>query len=89
MSALFSRRTRCCRVIPMILGIMSRKFGSVSPIPLPSSENVFNCSASTPTSESPHRMAWSRNVNGLSFASVSSQSDSFAISTASGFLSTP
>ena len=42
-----------------------------------------------PTSESPHRMAWSRNVNGLSFASVSSHSDSFAISTASGFLSTP
>ena len=42
-----------------------------------------------PTSESPQRMAWSRNSNGLSFASVSSHSDSFAISTASGFLSTP
>ena len=42
-----------------------------------------------PTSESPQRIAWSRNSNGLSLASVSSQSDSFAISAASGFLSTP
>ena len=42
-----------------------------------------------PTSESPQRMAWSRNSNGLSLAIVSSHSDNFAISTASGFLSTP
>ena len=49
------------RVASMIFGIMSRKFGSVIPIPLPSSEKVFNCvSLLMPTSESPRRMAWSR-----------------------------
>jgi hypothetical protein len=46
------------RVAARILGIMSRKFGSVISIPWPSSENVFNCvSLLTPTSESPRRMA--------------------------------
>ncbi len=73
----------------MILGIMSSMFGRVMPTPWRSSEKVCNCSSSTPTSESPHRMAWSRKVKGLSFARVSSQSESLAISTASGFLSTP
>ena len=42
-----------------------------------------------PSSESPHRTWWSRNVNGRSLAIVVSQSDSFAISSAIGLLSTP
>ena len=42
-----------------------------------------------PSSESPARSAWSTNENGRSLASVISQSESLAISTAIGFLSTP
>ena len=39
--------------------------------PLPSSEKLVNwCVLAMPTSESPQRMAWSRNVNGLSLCSV-------------------
>ena len=76
-SSRFSICCRCCSISGLTLAF------SVS-------ENRSNWSMLlSPTSESPHRMAWSRNVNGLSFASVRSQSDSFAISTASGFLSTP
>ena len=45
--------------------------------------------AQSPTSESPWRSAWSTNVNACSLASVTSQSDIFARSTATGFLSTP
>ena len=43
----------------------------------------------SPTSESPWRSAWSTKVNAWSRASVTSQSDSLARSTATGFLSTP
>ena len=45
--------------------------------------------AVTPSSESPQRRAWSRKVNARSFRNVMSQSESLAISTASGLRSTP
>src|ERR1700730_15206368 len=45
--------------------------------------------ASSPTRLSPHLSAWSRKVNSWSRASVASQSESLASSTARGFLSTP
>ena len=51
--------------------------------------NASICFRESPTSESPCRSAWSRKVNAWSFASVTSQSESLARSTATGFLSTP
>ncbi len=51
--------------------------------------NASICSRDSPTSESPCRRAWSTKVSACSFASVTSQSDTFARSTATGFRSTP
>ncbi len=47
------------------------------------------CFRESPTSESPCRSAWSTKVSAWSFASVTSQSETLARSTATGFRSTP
>ena len=51
--------------------------------------NAAICFFDSPTSESPARRQWSRNVKGWSLASVASQSESLARSTAIGLRSTP
>ena len=86
-----SRASRICAALvqgrrELLLDGRAREVSLLLGLPV---ERRRSASGESPTSESPHRRAWSRNVNGWSFASVASQSESLARSTAIGFLSTP
>ena len=89
-SLIFSRQTRSSRVASMIFGIMFRKFGSVIPMPCRRARSWSTACAA----DAHQRIAAADGVveereRLVLLPASAATSDSFAISTASGFLSTP